>query len=872
MRDDIAADVRKRLIHDYKMRPRGEWLQRGVCPQCGEKELYANGTEPWVIRCGRLNKCGFEASTKDLYPDAFGQLNERYPATSEKPNETAHAYMGFVRGLPDAARGWYRQGKFWHPQGDRSTATVLFEIAPGIWMERFVEPVRVKEDDGDVTLRKQHFHGAHKGLAWAPPKQRVGDELWIVEGCIDAATLACAGLSAAATLSASNYPGTFLQRLADAGQKPVLVWALDNDPAGKGAMRRHIRRAEKDGWTCRAALVPRDGRKKRDWNDLWLAGALTEDTRADTLDRCRFHGDLFRARTAKEKGLLIYRRKSASAFGLDFDSRTWWWKLDQERLNKATMEGLCREDAEDMAAECHEICNCAVSFLYFQQSKLTDESWYYTRVDLPDGRTLKNTFRGADISSASEFKKRLISIAPGALYSGSSQQLNWIVGRYLRRIRVVETVEFIGYSREHETYVFPDVAVHHGRVHRLNDEDFFEVGRLSIKSLNGSLALHIGKPTEYRHDWPDLVYRAYGAQGLIAAAFFLGSLVAEQIRAVHKSFPFLEIVGEAGAGKSSLIEFLWKLVGRVDYEGFDPNKATSAALARNFSQVSNLPISLIESDRDSPDSKQRQFDWDQMKTAYNGRAVRSRGVKNGGNETYEPPFRASVLISQNAAVNASEAILTRIVHLLFDCSGHSAEGKDAADELSALPVEHLSHWLILVCQAEDRIMETVRTRTPLHEKALLADPAIRSHRIAKNHGQMMALAEVLCDLCEIPRPRREDVLETLHTAATRRQDAIASDHAVVEEWWELVEFLDPDGDKLNHSRKPDQLLALNLNQVIQMAQQHQQVLPATSADLKRHLKTSKSRKFLGIKTVNSGQPGDFYNRAVKCWCFEQPRK
>lgn len=875
MRDDIAADIRARLKRDYQMRETREgWLRRGKCPQCGQRELYASGTAPWAVRCGRLNKCGYEQDTKSLYPDAFGRLNERFPSTSEKPNETAHAYMGFVRGLPNDCRGWYRQGRFSHPRGDRETATVLFQIAPDVWMERLVEPVRIREDDG-VVVRKQHFHGSHKGLAWAPPKQAPADELWIVEGCIDAVTLACAGRAAIATLSAVNYPGEYLQGLRDAKRAPTLVWALDNDPAGRDYARRHIARARKDGWDCAAALVPQDRGKKRDWNDLWLAGALAEDRRDDTLDRCRFHGDLFLAPSPKEKGLLIYRRKGANGFALDYDRQTYWFQLDQEKYNKAVMDGnIPKEDAEDMAAQCHRIANCTVQFLYFQQSRLTDESWYYTRIDFPHERSShKNTFRGAEIASASEFKKRLLSIAPGALWTGSSPQLNWIMDRHLRNIRVVETVEYIGYSRDHQAYIFPSFAIRDGKVYELNDEDFFEIGRLSVKSLNASLDLHIGTAAEYRADWPDLVYRAFGAQGLIAAAFFLGSLLAEQVRGLHKSFPFLEIVGEAGAGKSTLIEFLWKLLGRADYEGFDPNKSTQAARSRIFTQVSNLPVSLIESDREDT-MKQKQFDWDELKTAYNGRPARARGVKNSGNDTYEPPFRGSILISQNAPVNASEAIMQRIVHLMFDCSGHSMAGKAAADELASLPVERLSHWLVMACQAEARVLDTVRTRAPLHEAALMAGPAIRSHRIAKNHGQMMALAEALCGLCDIQPDRREEVLTTLRTAAALRQEAIASDHPIIEEFWEMVEFLDPDLHEgtttLNHARDRTRLIAVNLNQVMQNAQQRQQPLPAVGADLKRHLKSSKSRKFLGIRTVNSGVSGEWYGRSVKCWCFQAP--
>lgn len=49
------------------------------------------------------------------------------------------------------------------------------------------------------------------------------------------------------------------------------------------------------------------------------------------------------------------------------------------------------------------------------------------------------------------------------------------------------------------------------------------------------------------------------------------------------SFLFLEIVGEPGSGKTTLIQFLWKLFGR-DYEGFDPSKSTAAGRMRTFTQ------------------------------------------------------------------------------------------------------------------------------------------------------------------------------------------------------------------------------------------------------------------------------------------------
>ncbi|WP_299144704.1 hypothetical protein, partial [uncultured Vibrio sp.] len=63
------------------------------------------------------------------------------------------------------------------------------------------------------------------------------------------------------------------------------------------------------------------------------------------------------------------------------------------------------------------------------------------------------------------------------------------------------------------------------------------------------------------------------------------------------------------------------------------------------------------------DAKQKGFDWEETKPLYNGRSVRSRGMKTDGNQTYEPPFRGALVIAQNAPVDATPAVLERILHL-----------------------------------------------------------------------------------------------------------------------------------------------------------------------------------------------------------------
>ncbi|MDE1017389.1 hypothetical protein OS109_25025, partial [Escherichia coli] len=62
-----------------------------------------------------------------------------------------------------------------------------------------------------------------------------------------------------------------------------------------------------------------------------------------------------------------------------------------------------------------EIANCYPRALYFQRNEITDESWYYFRVDFPhDEPTVRNTFTGGQVVAASEFKKRLAGMAAGA--------------------------------------------------------------------------------------------------------------------------------------------------------------------------------------------------------------------------------------------------------------------------------------------------------------------------------------------------------------------------------------------------------------------------------------------------------------------------
>ena len=928
MDDKLRTDLLARLDRDFGFKePRNNRLTGGKCPSCSSKELWAFADNPWKVACNRINKCGYEASVRDLYPEAFASWSDRYQPTPEQPNAAADAYMTQARGL-DISRlqGAYTQGLFQDYDSGQFSATVRFTLADGVTWERIIDrPERFGRQKGRAK-------GSYKGLWWCPPFLNLaedlpsGGELWITEGIFDCLALNQNGIPAVAAISCVNYPAKALAELArqleEAGKTaPKLVIALDGDKAGLEWMRKLANKAGEQGFDATAAYIPvKRGGSKMDWNDAHSKGWLTpaeDGTRSPRIADYLHAGGLLLAKTAIEKAFLLSAHKGMNNFSLDYGNRLYWFKYDYEKYND-TLSHL-RESNEDGSrtddelrqqalrdsGSLVEICNVAPEILYFQSNAATDESWYYIQIDYPHNvhsPTVKAAFTGAQLSAGAEFKKRLLSVAQGAVWEGSTKQLDSLIKRQAEGLRHVQTIDFIGYSKDHSCYVYANVAVKDGKVYELNDEDFFDIGnrnmsgrydRLSIKTISLSVPLVLSPSAQLQTDWCQLLHNAFGSRGLVALAYWLGTLFACQIRARHSSWPFLEVVGKAGSGKTALIEFLWKLLGRTGYEGFDPKKSSLAGRSRSMSQVSNLPVVFIEADRND-NHHDRPFDWEELKTAYNGRASSVKGVKNNGNETREPEFKGALVISQNSPVQSHEAIMERIVGLVFDKSNHTTGGKVAADTLTNLPVDQLSGFLLQALRQEEKVLAKVFDLAPKFEAELMQQGYTRNIRIAKNHGQLMACLSALQLVVgsAFPQHQLEEALQLLRNTATQREHACRADLSAVQEFWDAYDHLEgqqrPDGiggmvGLVNHSNDADHI-AINLTQFLQVCSEQRVSVP-DALTLKRVLKDSRSRKFIDVRTVSSriyaasnrltSESAAKKALSIKCWTFQPettPRK
>lgn len=884
--------VSERLIRDYGFKRSGKHMHAGKCPECGKKELYTHQDRPYLVKCNRTNNCGYEATIRDLYPDLYENLTKKVPATAEDPKATAKYYLKEVRGF-NALKiaDWFDQGLFHNPETNAITATVKFYLDDQ--KTRYWE--RLIDHSSDFNA-KAHFAGKRKdngslyqGDWWQPPVEDHDHKqpLLLVEGIFDTIALWHAGIDARSLMSSNNYPHL---RLANHPKTRPIVFALDNNKAGIDAMIKYVRRARDEGFIAFAAIP--EG--KHDWNELYQ---FNPDKMKETVEAAMWHGARLVAETAGEAAAL-FAIKTRKEYRLFVHQNAYWVaKYDESELIKSIAGGerdmwdeYINRTTIDLLSDdifigqvkaginTQKISNCTATFEYQQVDQYNDQNRrYHFTIHYENGTPpTQISVLGTALNDAGSFSSALLSSTSGARFNGVKKHIEELHQNVWMRkqAKVVSTIDFVGYDKISKAYVYNDIAYFGGKPVKLNKQGFFESGRTAIKTVNRDVKLTIGTKFDayaFMHHFQS----AYAERGLVVLAWWAGSLFAEQLREHFAGYPFFELQGQASSGKSTLIKILWKLLGRTDYEGFNPLNSSFSAIDRNFSKVSNMPVVLIESDANAEIKNAKPFNWEHLKNAYTGEPLKERGQMNAGNETVFNPFRATLMAAQNTAIEGSEAILSRFVHLTLDRTHHLPGGKHHAETLARANVEELSGFLPYMLANAQPFIDAIIKNQPAYYHSM-NDLGLRIDRIRDNHSMMAAMLDALSTLLPIDEKLLAGAHELIKQRAVIRQKAVQQDHPEVQAFWDLYEYLNVvitsggqseyASEILNHS-KDDDFIAINLVHFEQVCS-GKGVKTPDMREVKRHLPETKRHRFIGNKPVNS----TIKNHAVRCFVFENKDK
>ena len=584
------------------------------------------------------------------------------------------------------------------------------------------------------------------------------------------------------------------------------------------------------------------------------------------------------AKSYSHQAYLLWSQKHEDQFYFEFDFKTYWAKIDLSKFNKAynkylkqyiestgvELENLTNDEKIEIELNAFhhsslttEIANCIFEILYFQIDHTNDERFYYLHIKNNEKKSAKHAFLPKHLATSSEFKSKIMGALSGAHYSGNTTQLDTIFINKTKNIKDIETIPYIGYCKERKAYIFNQYAVAHGQVYEKNQEDYFEINSLNIKSTFDMTSMRPCK--NFNLNWFNDFLIVFGIKGLVCLTFWFGTLFAEQIREKFGAWPFLEITGEAGAGKSFLIEFLWSLIGRPGYEGINPTTASLSGRSRTLSQVSNMPVVFIESDTNDPNTpvkhKQRTFHFDELKPLFNGRSPRVLGIKSNDNNTDDEPFRGAVVISQNNKVSGSEAILSRLIYVYYDKSHHQGQySRDAAERLQRLSTDDVSGFLFEALKQEKSILSNITETFPNNRNTIMQLPNMKTERIGLTHGLLMSCLQALCEVLPITDNIKAKSLNYINELAIEREQDLVNDHPAMDQFWDVYDYFEELSEvanryRVNHSANSDEI-AIKLNEFDALAKENNQSLEDIKL-IKKILSTSTRHPYIGTKTIRS---------------------
>jgi hypothetical protein len=274
-------------------------------------------------------------------------------------------------------------------------------------------------------------------------------------------------------------------------------------------------------------------------------------------------------------------------------------------------------------------------------------------------------------------------------FFGNNYQLKKIMAFWMNNEVNVNSIETLGYNREHDIYIFSNgVFADSKKFISVNDAGIADVKVRGKKYYIPSYGLANVYNPDFDQDrkylylegnlnfenWAKLYFDAFQTNGGIGMLYLILSIFWDIIMDQVGFFPFLFLFGAFGTGKTKLVEYLLRIFGN-DFKGISLGKSSSIGLSRTIASRNNSIFYLKEYTPETDLENQ-----DLLLCAYDG-AGRATGIKSNDNKTRVSLVRSAIILDGNHLPTSKTAVLSRMILLNAENNKYSVKQQKAYNEL-----------------------------------------------------------------------------------------------------------------------------------------------------------------------------------------------
>jgi len=329
------------------------------------------------------------------------------------------------------------------------------------------------------------------------------------------------------------------------------------------------------------------------------------------------------------------------------------------------------------------ISDCIFDFLY----RLNDfEGTRLIKVQQTEIRS-KNKIQLLELTSEQLKKDKFETelIKQGFSFFGSKHDLDQIRTHLQHKESTAEIIETFGQQKDYNIFAYSNCIINSkneliypNSLGMVQDKE--NIFYLPTSSPANENKLEDLKQFKYKKgtidfkQFAELFYLSNKQNGSIGIQFYFLSLFRDIVFNSLDFFPYLYLYGEAGAGKTSYVDFLLGLFGDSS-KGHGLKNISQAGLSRIASQKRNTITYYKEYSKEVPN-----FVEDYLKTGYDGTS-RTISSKSTSKETISFGIESAGVIDSNFLPTNETAVFTRMIILDFENISFTGEQTKAYETL-----------------------------------------------------------------------------------------------------------------------------------------------------------------------------------------------